>query len=382
MSANRIGILKGGGINPLGNTIETNANENYLNGRHFLKQNHSGNWISILPDSLVSEIDEFIFSNNLSLEKFSREAKMISFVLHRLLNQFPKMPNSILNVATSRGSVDFLAQQIQEKKNLPVYSSPHSTLGFLSSWPDQIGRDMPVFQNSSTCSSFGMSLLNAKAWLKSGMADCYVAASVESPTQDITVDQLKALRIYSNVSAETDYPCRAFDFTKKSNSLVLGEASYAFILKNNILDCLYSIDGLGVGVEKATTSTSLTEGGEALKISILNALKDADFPKIDLIIGHFPGTVKGDLAEFAAYKSIFGEEIPPIFGNKWKIGHSLGSSLASNLDLALFMLEKQKFASMPAYHFLKSTNNYPIKNILINSLGFGGQAVSAIVAKV
>ena len=327
-------------------------------------------------------MDEFIVSNNFAVEKYSREAKMISFVIHKLLKNISGLQNAVLNVATSRGSVDFLAQNMQNEKNLPVYSSPHSTLGFLSSWPEQIRSDIPVFHNSSTCSSFGMTLLNAKAWLKSGMADSFVAASVEAPTQELTVEQLKALRIYSNASSDVDYPCRSLDFLKKLNTLVLGEASYGFLLKNNILGCESSIDGLGVGVEKVSTSTSLTEGGDALKISVRNALKEADFPVIDLIIGHFPGTIKGDLAELAAYRTVFSEKIPPLVGNKWKIGHSLGSSLASNLDLALFILENQNLPSMPSYHFFETGNNYPIKNILINSLGFGGQAVSAIVAKV
>lgn len=379
MAKNRIGIVRGGGISPLGNSFVSQISQAYFNSSHFLRKEHD--WVSTLPSFLNEEIQEYILENGFDPHKYSKEAKMIAFVINQLSSGGYNSPGTMLNVATSRGSIDFLAGILSKYEGIPVYSSPHTTHGLLSSWPGHlISTERPVFFNSSTCSSFGITLMNGMAWLRSGMAEEFIAASVEAPANSLTIHQLKALRIYSNQPETVQYPCRAMDFKKRENTLVLGESSFAYLLKNNILGCKMSIDGLGVGVEKIKTATSLTDEGSSLIIAVNNALLDADYPTVDVIVGHFPGTVKGDLSELSAYNKVFRDKMPVILGNKWKIGHSLGSSLAANLELAILMLETQKLPEMPEYLSEENRKIDRINTILISSLGFGGQAVSAIIS--
>jgi 3-oxoacyl-(acyl-carrier-protein) synthase len=94
---------------------------------------------------------------------------------------------------------------------------------------------------------------------------------------------------------------------------------------------------------------------------------------------HAPGTIKGDLTELRAIEKVFGEHIPLLTTNKWKIGHTFGASGILSLELALLMMKHDTFVGVP---FAK--NNKPkksLKKILINAVGFGGNAVSILIEK-
>lgn len=100
---------------------------------------------------------------------------------------------------------------------------------------------------------------------------------------------------------------------------------------------------------------------------------------IDAIVMHAPGTMLGDESEFKAIKRVFGDKMPLLTTNKWKIGHTFGASGLLSLDLAVHMLETQQFIDVP---FI-SPQGKPKKmdNILVNAVGFGGNAVSILLRK-
>lgn len=109
------------------------------------------------------------------------------------------------------------------------------------------------------------------------------------------------------------------------------------------------------------------------------ALGKTSLKDIDAIVMHAPGTIKGDIAEMEAVKTIFGEELPLLTTNKWKVGHTFGASGMLSLELAVQMLQKQTFI---AVSYLKEpTGPKELKNILINAVGFGGNAVSVLISK-
>ena len=80
-----------------------------------------------------------------------------------------------------------------------------------------------------------------------------------------------------------------------------------------------------------------------------------------------------------AIKKVFKDKIPALTCNKWKIGHTLGASGMLSLELALLMMENQSFVSTP---FLPQNKPKKIQTILINAVGFGGNAVSLLLSKV
>ena len=64
--------------------------------------------------------------------------------------------------------------------------------------------------------------------------------------------------------------------------------------------------------------------------------------------------------------------------NKWKIGHTFGASGILSLELAILMLQRNQFVGVP---FTKAqTPTKPIKKVLVNAVGFGGNAVSVLLS--
>jgi len=101
---------------------------------------------------------------------------------------------------------------------------------------------------------------------------------------------------------------------------------------------------------------------------------------------HAPGTKAGDLTEYKAIQKVFGNDLPMLTTNKWKIGHTFGASGMLSIEMAILMMQHQEFIGVP---FL--TNSYPvrvsnpdrlkvIKKVLVNAVGFGGNAVSVLLS--
>ena len=65
--------------------------------------------------------------------------------------------------------------------------------------------------------------------------------------------------------------------------------------------------------------------------------------------------------------------------NKWKVGHTLGTSGMLSLELAIMMILNNQFIDVPFAE--KQIHKKQIKNVLINAVGFGGNAVSILISK-
>lgn len=107
------------------------------------------------------------------------------------------------------------------------------------------------------------------------------------------------------------------------------------------------------------------------------AIGDIPLAEIDAIVMHAPGTIKGDLSEFKAIQSVFGDNLPMLTTNKWKIGHTFGSSGILSLEMAVLMLQHQQFIAVPFAQ--PQTQCKTIRKILVNAVGFGGNAVSVLI---
>ena len=110
------------------------------------------------------------------------------------------------------------------------------------------------------------------------------------------------------------------------------------------------------------------------------ALKNAGISKVDSIIMHAPGTLKGDQSEYKAIKKLFGDKIPHLISTKYATGHSFGASGALSMELAILMLQHQEIIEFP-YNSMPYGKPKKLKYIMVNATGFGGNAVSIILSK-
>ena len=287
-----------------------------------------------------------------------------------------------INLGSSRGAThlfekyhsDFLASGTSQ-----TLASPTTTLGNISSW---VAHDLqssgPEISHSITCSTALHALLNGVAWLRAGMANKFLVGGSEAPLTDFTVAQMQALKIYAK--EETEFPCRALDLEKKQNTMILGEgASVCCIELGKKENALAFIEGIGYATEILEHSTSISAEAECLGKSMKMALQNTNLSEIDAIVMHAPGTKMGDLSEFRAIQKIFGDHMPMLTTNKWKIGHTFGASGMLNIEMALMMMEHQEFISVP---FAKAQlQRKQIRKVLVNAVGFGGNAVSILLSK-
>jgi 3-oxoacyl-(acyl-carrier-protein) synthase len=287
-----------------------------------------------------------------------------------------------INIGSSRGATSLFEKHhadFLKTGRAQTLASPTTTLGNISSWvAHDLQSDGPEISHSITCSTALHALLNGLAWLRSGMVDKFLVGGSEAPLTDFTVAQMKAMKIYAK--EVQDFPCRALDLDKTQNTMILGEGSAVCCLELGKKDnALAYIEGVGYATELLEHNTSISAEADCFQKSMRMALKNTDISEVDVIVMHAPGTIKGDSSEFKAIQKIFGNDLPLLTTNKWKIGHTLGASGMLSIEFAMLMLEHQEFIGVPfvSHHHLKT----PIQKVLINAVGFGGNAVSVLLTK-
>jgi len=287
-----------------------------------------------------------------------------------------------INLGSSRGATHLFEKHYLEflqTDKAQTLSSPTTTLGNISSWvAHDLQTDGPEISHSITCSTALHALLNGVAWLRSGMANKFLVGGSEAPLTDFTIAQMQALKIYA--TQKQDFPCRAFDLSKKQSTMILGEAASVCCLESGKQEnALAYITGIGYATEILEHNTSISAEANCFQKSMKMALADIALSEVDVIVMHAPGTKAGDLTEYKAIQKVFGSELPMLTTNKWKIGHTFGASGMLSIEMAVLMLQHQEFIGVPFAE--AQTIKKPIRNILVNSVGFGGNAVSVLLSK-
>ncbi|MDN3671225.1 hypothetical protein QWY93_18130 [Echinicola jeungdonensis] len=139
MENNFITIKKGIGINPLG-LFPSEENQRYASPCHQLSINAKGDWAGNIEPELWKRVDQYIQGEGHKAERFPSEARLLSYLIQKM--DLKAHPHQMINAATSRGSIDYLVQTQRKHSKLPVWTSPHSTLGLRV-----VGRDYFIAPN-------------------------------------------------------------------------------------------------------------------------------------------------------------------------------------------------------------------------------------------
>ncbi|MCK0188757.1 beta-ketoacyl synthase N-terminal-like domain-containing protein [Arenibacter sp. F20364] len=375
-------------ISPLGTSLEETW-ENYNRPEHFVREKTYDNIIA-WGASLAEDTQQKILALANSDTKYKNLDPSVLYAIYAARETISQAgwqdADFGVNIGSSRGATGLFEKYHSEfiqKGEASTLSSPTTTLGNISSW---VAHDLqsqgPEISHSITCSTALHSLLNGVAWLKSGMANKFLVGGSEAPLTPFTIAQMKALKVYSRFSGNNPegYPCRALDLEKKQNSMVLGEAASMVCLEKGNLDrSLARIEGLGYATEILEHNISISSDAVCFQRSMAMALGKTDPKEVDAVVMHAPGTIKGDLSEVAAIKKIFGKDMPALTTNKWKVGHSFGASGMLSLELAVLMLQHQKFVQVPYVEYDSVPKQ--INKVMINAVGFGGNAVSVLLAR-
>lgn len=381
----RISISSLASLSPLGGNLQE-VWENYQKPDHFISKGKFGEeeaFAAFLPQKIKNEVEELRLEN--TQYRNLDETVLYSILAARKAVKeagWQDSKNIGINIGSSRGATGLFEKyhsEFIESGKASTQASPSTTLGNISSWVAQdLESKGPEFSHSVTCSTGLHSVLNAAAWMQAGFTDKFLAGGSEAPLTPFTIAQMKAMKIYA--SEDLEYPCQALNMQKKRNSMVLGEAAGIVAMEKEVEGNAQSfITGLGYANEKLKHSVSISSEGLCLQDSMRMAMGDHKPEDIDAVVMHAPGTLKGDLAEVNAIKAIFGEKLPAMTTNKWKTGHTFAASGLLNLELALLMLQHQEFIEVPFSDLSKAPGK--LENILVNAVGFGGNAVSILLSR-
>ena len=290
-----------------------------------------------------------------------------------------------INLGSSRGATTLFEKHHEAflaTGKTPTLASPSTTLGNISTW---VAHDLksqgPEISHSITCSTALHAVLNGVAWLRAGMADKFLVGGSEAPLTAFTIAQMNALKIYAKTPS--DYPCRAFDLTKTKNSMVLGEgAAVACLELGEKENALAYIEGIGYATDILQHSISITDEAHCFQKSMRMALADTNYDEVDVVVMHAPGTLKGDTSEYKALQILFGENLPLLTTNKWKIGHTFGASGMLSIEMGIMMMQHNTFIGVPFSTNATTVTNPDkvIRKVLVNAVGFGGNAVSVLLS--
>jgi len=388
-----ISITAIGSVSPLGMTSEETW-ENYLKDNHFFIQTEFGGemeWIAPLSNESKREIEVLRNSDN----KYKSLDNSVLYALYASRYAVAKAGWKVgddfgVNIGSSRGATALFEkyhQEFLENNRTATLSSPTTTLGNISSW---VAHDLktkgPEISHSITCSTALHAVLNGVAWIRSGMADKFLVGGSEAPLTPFTIAQMKALKIYSQYNTENslknegEYPNRALDFEKERSMMVLGEGASVMCLEKGVSsNTMAVIEGIGYATEPLRHNISISTDAECFQSSMKMALGEINPEEVDAIVMHAPGTIKGDISEYKAIEKVFCNKLPFLTTNKWKIGHTFGASGALSIELAALMIQRQHEIRVPFITYAPSPKK--LEKVLVNAVGFGGNAVSVLLSK-
>lgn len=254
---------------------------------------------------------------------------------------------------------------------------------------DRFGRFAFITTISTACSSAANAIALGADMIRCGRADIVVAGGSECITK-FHLNGFNSLMILDREN------CRPFDATRAG--LNLGEGA-AFVVLESARSAsargvtpMAALSGYGNACDAFHQTASSPDGEGAYlamgKALAMSGLKPSD---IDYINAHGTGTPNNDISESQAMIRLFGQELPPVSSTKSMTGHTTSASGSIESVICLLALEHQFLPVNCGWQNAQenvvvpvtdSRPKRPLKHILCNSFGFGGNDTSLLFSKI
>jgi 3-oxoacyl-(acyl-carrier-protein) synthase len=262
--------------------------------------------------------------------------------------------------------------------------------GHITEWvADHLGLWHYQTTISTACSSSANAIFFGARLIRNGILDVVVAGGADALTK-FTLNGFNALMIL-----DADY-CKPFDNDRKG--LNLGEgAGYLVLVSDKVAASLPQANRVTLSgycnANDAYHQTASSPDGRGSWLAMKGALERSGLQPadIDYINLHGTGTQNNDLAEGTAIRRLFDPAYPPMSSTKSFTGHTLGASggieavfsvLAIRHGLVYPNLRFQTpMAELPFTPQTAFFKDQPIRHVMSNSFGFGGNCSSLIFSK-
>lgn len=249
---------------------------------------------------------------------------------------------------------------------------------------------------ASACASSTESIANAYEHLQLGLADVIIAGGTESAIHPITIASFASMQALSRRNDDPATASRPYSIDR--DGFVMGEGAASLVLETEEHALargarIYGeLAGSGVTADSYHITANDPEGRGASR-AVLAALEQAGATPDDVthINAHATSTPVGDIAEYAALHSVFGDRVHdiPVSATKASTGHLLGGTGALEAVFSLLaVIERQ---APPTINLTTQDPEIPLKVsgspqplgdgpqlAISNSFGFGGH--NAVVA--
>ncbi len=307
-----------------------------------------------------------------------------------------KMVNGLAFISgTTVGGMDLTEQHWQDyalgkaSENIRLHEAGESTNAIarqLSTLNSQLSTLNFIATPSTACSSALNAIMLGSNLLRTGQVKAALVGGAESLSK-FHLNGFNTLMILDHA------PCRPFDADR--HGLNLGEgAGYLFIEpEEDAIARGATILGYIGGYANtcdAYHQTASSDNGEGALLAMSGALRMAGLQPadIDYVNAHGTATPNNDLSESAALRRLFGSNLPAISSTKAFTGHT--TSASGGLEAAICVLAMQR-GFIPANLNWSTTAeglitpvthtlHQPLKHILCNAFGFGGNESSLIIS--
>ncbi len=254
---------------------------------------------------------------------------------------------------------------------------------------DKLGVKHHISTISTACSSSANSIFLGARLIRQNKLDIVVAGGVDALTR-FTLNGFNTLMILDQQF------CQPFDENRRG--LNLGEgAGYVVLVSEKVAQTLAEIPKIHVSgwanANDAYHQTASSPDGVGSYMAMQKALAKSGLQPsdIDYINLHGTGTQNNDSAEGAAISRLFQAPYPAMSSTKSFTGHTLGASGA--IEAVYSVLAIQHGVIFPNLRFQTQINSQPfspvtqlqqqpVKHVMSNSFGFGGNCSSLIFSKI
>lgn len=266
-----------------------------------------------------------------------------------------------------------------------VYRFTHNTFSTAHFVATYLGLCGPALVISTACSSSAKVFASAARLIEMGLCDAAVVGGVDSLC-------LTTLYGFSSLGLVSSGPCRPCDVAR--DGLTIGEAA-GFVLLDKGEHAASSkpvaLLGYGESCDGYHMSHPHPKGLGAI-LAMQDALRCANLQASDIDYVHLHGTATktNDAVEDQAVSAVLGPHAPCSSTKGWT-GHTLGAAGAVEAVIGALCIERgllpgsvntQNVDPSFSSQVLLASQDYPVKRILSNFFGFGGNNCSLILGAV
>lgn len=293
--------------------------------------------------------------------------------------------------STTVGGMDMTEKyfyRFKDEIHLRKYIDSHDTGSTTHNIADYLGFKGMATTISTACSSAANAIMLGARMIKTKRLDRVIVGGMDALSK-FTMNGFHTLMILSDT-------CNS-PFDEHRKGLNLGEGAAYLVLESEMSykqrgkEPLAYLSGFG-NANDAFHQTASSEEGTGAFLAMQKALKTAglDPEEIDYINAHGTATGNNDLSEGMALYRLFGRKVPDFSSTKPFTGHTLAAAAAVEAVFSIFTLQEQVI--FPNLNFQTGMKEFdlipvveqkrkPVRHILSNSFGFGGNCSSLIFSK-